>query len=67
MTSTQSSPADLPTLCGKDSSEVQEQIRDLCGDDTDAALDSYRSTCTAIGKSIRTFMPLENGILKRSY
>lgn len=54
--STQSNPADLPTLCGKDSSKVQEQIRSLCGDKTEAALDAYRNTCKAIGKTIRTLM-----------
>lgn len=53
--STQPKPADLDALCGKDSSEVQDQIRNLCDNYVEAALDAYRSTCKAVGKDICTF------------
>lgn len=50
--STQSNPADVARLCGADSSEVQSQIKKLCGNNFEAALNSYRDTCEAAGKSI---------------
>lgn len=50
--STESNPADLPTLCGSDSSKVQAQIKKLCGDNTDAALKAYKETCGSVGESV---------------
>lgn len=56
--STQSNPADVALLCGADSSDVQAQIKKLCGDDAEAALTSYRDTCEAAGKPIcETYLP----------
>lgn len=50
--SSESNPADVLTLCGKDSSKVQDQIKKLCGDNVEAALYAYNTTCQEHGKLI---------------
>ena len=50
--STESNPANLPLLCGADSSKVQTQIKKLCGANTNAALTSYKETCGSVGKTV---------------
>lgn len=50
--STEDNPADVALLCGAHSSNVQAQIKKLCGDNVEAALSAYRDTCKAAGKTI---------------
>lgn len=50
--STESDPADLPTLCGSHSSQVQAEIKKLCGDNTDAAMKAYKETCGSVGETV---------------
>ena len=57
--STQQSPADLPTLCGSDSSKVQAAIKKVCGDNTQAALDAFANTCKGAGKTVCKLSPSE--------
>lgn len=52
--STEENPADVALLCGAHSSDVQAQIKKLCGSDSEAALNAYKDTCKAAGKSIST-------------
>lgn len=52
--STEDNPADVALLCGAHSSDVQAQIKKLCGNDVEAALSAYRDTCKAAGKTIST-------------
>ena len=50
--STQSNPADVPTICGENSSLVETEINNLCsGDNTEAALEAFSSVCgNPVGK-----------------
>lgn len=52
--STEPTPGDLNTVCGVDASKVQSQIQSLCGGNTSAALDAFKSVCAAAGKTVRT-------------
>ncbi|MCJ1430450.1 hypothetical protein MMC29_008368 [Sticta canariensis] len=49
---TEDNPADVALLCGAHSSNVQDQIKKLCGNDVQAALDAYKDTCKSAGKTI---------------
>ncbi|EPS31173.1 hypothetical protein PDE_06128 [Penicillium oxalicum 114-2] len=47
-------PADLKTLCGSGSSDVMSDIADKCGNNREAALKVYASTCKAAGYTVDT-------------
>ena len=50
MCSTQSEPGDLESLCGRNASEVEDSINELCDEDSvDMALEAYEETCSGSG------------------
>ncbi|MCJ1225439.1 hypothetical protein MMC12_002088 [Toensbergia leucococca] len=49
---TEQNPADLPTICGVDSPKVQNQIKNLCGGNTDAALTAFYDVCKSAGVTV---------------
>ena len=53
--STETNPADLSTICGADASKVESQITSLCGSNANAALQAFASSCSAAGKTVRTY------------
>ncbi|KAJ5455920.1 Period circadian protein [Penicillium daleae] len=47
-----SNPADLATLCGSDMKNIESQIANKCGDNTQSALKFYANTCNAAGHKV---------------
>ncbi|KAJ5483881.1 Period circadian protein [Penicillium diatomitis] len=45
-------PADMKTLCGSGSKDLVSKIGDKCGDNSEAALKFYASTCKAAGYTV---------------
>ncbi|KAL8744920.1 MAG: hypothetical protein Q9190_002901 [Brigantiaea leucoxantha] len=47
---TESNPADLPTICGPHSSKVKAELKKLCNENVDAAMEAFNDVCKSVGK-----------------
>ncbi|KAL2223425.1 hypothetical protein M432DRAFT_598520 [Thermoascus aurantiacus ATCC 26904] len=50
--STQDNPADLKAVCVTNGAKVEAKISSICGDDTQAALKAFSSTCASAGYKV---------------
>lgn len=50
----QPDPVDFKTICGSESSDIQEAIRDACESNARAALEAYADICSENGHSVST-------------